>query len=108
MWPFTATISDVNILSFAKGADIWSVYPTGNDGKFQKHVRSRCHSVAHHCYITAKSVASNPSKSANVMLSEENKRVLAQTEIERNENREAVGMIIDSTPQVVQSCKLHT
>jgi len=29
------------------------------------------------------------------MLSEENKRVLAQTEIERNENREAVGMIID-------------
>lgn len=45
--------------------------------------------------MTAKCCAADPSKRVDVMLSEENRRLLAQTEQQKHENRAAVATIID-------------
>jgi len=68
---------------------------TGSEGKLEKHVKSRCHGLSHERYSTAKSCSLDPSRRVDVMLGEENRRLLARTEVERKENRDAVATIID-------------
>ena len=68
---------------------------TGSEGKLEKHVKSRCHSLSHERFTTAQSCSRDPSRRVDVMFGEENKRLLAQTEAQRIENRDAVGTIID-------------
>jgi hypothetical protein len=68
---------------------------TGIDGKLDKHAKLRCHTLSSERFVTAKSCAADPSKRVVVMLSEENRRLLAQTERQKQENRESVAMIID-------------
>ena len=68
---------------------------TGAEGKLEKHVKSRYHSLSHERFTTAQCCSRDPSRRVDSMLGEENKRLLAQTEVQRKENKDAVGMIID-------------
>jgi len=51
--------------------------------------------LSHERYTSAKSFSRDPLSRVDVMLWEENKRLLAQTEMQKKENRDDVGTIID-------------
>jgi len=59
--------------------------PRGAEGKLEKHVKSRCHGLSPERFTTAQSCSRDPSKRVDIMLGEENKRLLAQTEAQKKE-----------------------